>query len=198
MTAEPVLEHFLLTVDEYDRMVEVGILDRDSRVELLEGELVRMAPIGSRHASVTARLTDLLVPRCGQRALVVLANPIRLLPRSEPEPDLMIVRRRADYYSAGHPTAADALLVVEVSDSSIGKDRLVKVPIYARQGVPEVWIVDIDGDRVIVHTEPQNSDFRRIRTAHRGEELRPTMVPSVAITVDEVLGDLTDVRPAGE
>lgn len=189
MTVEPLLEHHLLTVDEYERMCELGIIDADSRIELLDGEMVKMAAIGSKHASVTVRLTDLLVPRCGQQALVVVANPLRLRPRSEPEPDLMIVHRRADYYVSGHPTEKDALLVVEVSDTSIGKDRLVKVPIYARQGVPEVWIVDIQGDRVIVHTEPSGGEYGLIRTAYRGEELRPTLLPAVAITVDEILGE---------
>lgn len=189
MTAEPVLERHLLTVDEYERMGELGILDRDSRVELLEGELVTMATLGSRHAGVVNRSTRLLNRRVGDDVLVTPGNPLRLPPRSEPEPDLMLVRFRADFYGSGHPTAADALLVVEVSDSSIGKDRLVKVPIYARQGVPEVWIVDIEGDRVIVHTEPAGGDYGLIRSARRGEELRPSLVSSVAITVDEVLGE---------
>ena len=189
MTAEPVLERHLLTVDEYERMGELGILDRDSRVELLEGELVKMATIGSRHASVVYRCSRLLNRRVGDDVLVSPGNPLRLPPRSEPEPDLMLVRFRPDYYSAGHPTAGEALLVLEVSDSSIGKDRLVKVPIYAREAVPEVWIVDVQGDRVIVHTQPSGGDYGLIRTAHRGEELRPTLVGTVAITVDEILGE---------
>ena len=103
----------------------------------------------------------------------------------------MLVRFRSDLYASGHPTAGDALLVMEVPDTSIGRGRLVKIPIYARQKVSEVWIVDIQGDRVIVHTQPSGGDYGLIRTAHRGETLRPTLLPSVAITVDEILGEPT-------
>jgi Uma2 family endonuclease len=189
MAADPLLERRLFTVDDYERMVEAGILDADSRVELLEGEIVTMAAIGSRHASIVNRVTRLLVRRVGDDVLVTPGNPLRLPPRSEPEPDLMLVRFRGDYYAAGHPTARDALLVVEVSDSSIGKDRAVKVPIYAGQGIPEVWVVDIGGDRVIVHTRPGDGDYGLVRSALRGEELRPMLVPEVAITIEEVLGE---------
>ncbi len=190
MTAETLLTTKRFTVDEYEQMVEAGILDSDSRVELLDGEIVEMAPIGSRHASVVNRSNYLLSSRLvGADVLISPGNPLRLPPRSEPEPDLMLVRFRTDFYASGHPTARDALLLIEVSDSSIGKDRLVKVPIYARQGVSEVWVVDIQGDRVIVHTQPSGGDYGLIRTARRGEELRPTLLPSVAITVDEILGE---------
>lgn len=189
MTADPVLERRLFSVDDYERMAEVGILDTDSRVELLEGEIVTMAAIGSRHAGVVNRATRLLNRRVGEDVLVTPGNPLRLPPRSEPEPDLMLVRFRPDFYSAGHPSARDTLLVIEVSDSSIGKDRTVKVPIYARQGIPEVWVIDVEGDRVIVHTRPGGGDYGLVRSAHRGEELRPALVSDVAITVDEVLGE---------
>lgn len=189
MTADPALERRLFTVDEYERMVEVGILDADSRVELLNGEIVKMATIGSPHASVVNRSNRLLTRRVDDDVLVVPGNPLRLPPQSEPEPDLMLVRFRTDYYKAGHPTAREALLVIEVSDSSLRTDRLVKVPIYAREGVSEVWVVDIEADRIFVHTQPSGGDYGLIRTAHRGDELRPTLVPSVAVTVEEILGE---------
>lgn len=189
MAADPVLEHQLFTVDEYERMVEVGILDADSRVELLNGEIVKMATIGSPHASVVNRTNRLLTRRVGDDVLVIPGNPLRLPPRSEPEPDLMLVRFRTDFYKAGHPTAGDALLLIEVSASSLRTDRLVKVPIYAREGVPEVWVVDIEGDRVFVHTRPADGEYGLVRAALRGEELRPGLVPSLAITVDEILGE---------
>lgn len=188
MTADPVLEHWLFTVDEYERMAEVGILDADARVELLEGEIVAMSPIGAPHASVVNRANRLFVQRLGDRAVVSVQHPLRLVPRSEPEPDLVIARDRADFYASAHPTAADALLVVEVSDSSLRKDRRVKVPIYARQGVVEVWIVDLAGQRILVHTDPVEGVYRQIRSAGPGEQLSPLALPELTIGVDEVLG----------
>lgn len=188
MTADPVLATKRFTVDEYERMGEVGILDADSRVELLDGKIVEMATIGSRHASVVNRANRLLAPRVGVEVLITPGGPLRLPPWSEPEPDLMLVPFRADYYASGHPTVREALLVIEVSDSSLRTDRQVKIPIYARQGVPEVWIADIQGDRVIVHIQPSGGEYGLVRMAHRGEDLRPSLVPSVAITVDEILG----------
>lgn len=188
MTADPVLNHWRFTVDEYERMVEVGILDADSRVELLDGEIVEMSPIKPLHASVTDRMNRLLVLRLGETALVRVANPLRLVPRSEPEPDLNVVRYRCDYYAEAHPTAADTFVVIEVSDSSLRMDLRVKIPIYAQQGIPEVWVVDIDGKRILVHTEPIDGGYRKVRTAHVGDVLTPLELPKLNITVKEIFG----------
>lgn len=188
MTADPVLDHWRFTVEEYERMVEVGILGADSRVELLDGEIVAMSPIKPPHASITDRMNDFLVRRRGERALVKVANPLRLVPRSEPEPDLLIARYRSDFYAEAHPTAADTFVVIEVSDSSLRMDLGVKVPIYARQGIPEVWIVDIAGKRVLVHADPVDGRYREVRTAVVGETLTPQALPDLMITVDEIFG----------
>jgi Uma2 family endonuclease len=191
MTAEPLLTTMRFTVEDYERMSEVGILRPESRVELLDGEIVEMSPIGPPHSSVVNRMTRLLVQRVGEQAVVVVQNPLRLVPSSEPEPDFVLAAERADFYGSAHPTASDVLVVIEVSDSSLRRDRLVKVPIYAREWIPEVWIVDIGGGRVHVHTDPADGEYRLIRTAYRGEELRPTLLSSVMITVDEILGGPT-------
>lgn len=188
MTADPVLDHWRFSVEEYERMAEMGILEADARVELLDGEIVTMSPFGSPHASVLARMNRTVVRRVGERAVVFVQSPLRLLPRSEPEPDLLIARTRADFYSTGHPTAADALLVVEVSDSSLRRDQLVKVPIYARELVVEVWIVDVVGQRVLVHTDPIDGAYVKVREAEPGEQLRPVALPELTIGVEEIFG----------
>jgi Uma2 family endonuclease len=139
-----VLQRHRLTVDEYYRMAEAGVLAPDAHVELIEGEVVDMAPMKSRHASVVARLLATLQRAVGDQALVWCQLPLRLDPKSEPEPDLMLLRPRTDFYAQAHPGADDVLLLIEVSDSSLDYDRGVKLPLYARHRVAEVWIVDLD------------------------------------------------------
>lgn len=189
MTAEPVLDRWRFSVEAYEQMAEVGILGADARVELLDGEIVEMAPVGPRHSGAVNRLTRFMVQRAGDQAIVVVQNPLRLLPRSEPEPDLVLAVDRADFYGSAHPTAADVILVVEVSESSLRRDQLVKVPIYARERIPEVWIVDVAAERVIVYTEPAAGAYQTVRVVGRGQQLSPALLPSLAITADEILGE---------
>ncbi len=124
------------TVAEYHRMAEAGVLGEDDRVELLEGEIVQMTPIGSRHAACVARLTHLFVDRLQGRAQVNVQNPVHLSERSEPQPDLALLRPRPDFYARAHPGPADVLLLVEVAETSSDVDWTVKIPLYAGAGVP--------------------------------------------------------------
>ncbi|MDN5930932.1 MAG: Uma2 family endonuclease [Pseudonocardia sp.] len=189
MTAEPMVDlRRRFTVEEYERMGEVGILDPGERVELLDGEIVAMSPIGPRHASVVDVIAEELTLQLARRAAVRVQNPIRLLPRSEPQPDIVVARRRRDRYAGSHPTAEDTLLVIEVADSSLPTDRAIKLPIYARQEIVEVWIVDLAAEVVHVHTDPTDGSYRAVRTARRGETLTPVEVPDVALAVEDVLG----------
>jgi Uma2 family endonuclease len=119
------------TVDEYYRMAEAGILRPDERVELIEGEIIEMAAIGSRHAAFVKRLNRMLVRGVGARGVVSVQDPVRLSELSEPEPDLAVLEYRADCYAAAHPTPADTLLIVEVADTTLGWDRGRKAPLYA-------------------------------------------------------------------
>ena len=148
-----------LTVDEYYRMAEVGLLSPDDRTELIEGEIIHMPPIGPTHASVLAFLSDRLVPRAGVTAQVRLQSPIRFPPRSEPEPDVALVVARSDRYRKAHPVARDVLLLMEVSDSTLRYDLDVKGRLYATHGIPEYWVVDLVDDRVWRHRRPSGRQY---------------------------------------
>src|SRR6476620_10907112 len=133
-------------VDDYYRMAEVGILSRGDRVELIEGEIVDMAPIGSAHGGTVVALTELVARLVADgKVLVSVQGPLRLDPHNEPQPDLMLLRPRADRSRNSHPTAADVLLLVEVADNSLAYDHGPRLALYARHSVPEVWVVDLHG-----------------------------------------------------
>jgi Uma2 family endonuclease len=137
-----------ITVDEYYRMAEVGLLAPDARTELIEGEVIEMPPIGSPHASTVYRLHSRLASALGDSAQVRVEQPVRLDDYSEPQPDLTVVLPRVDSYWARHPGAADMLLAIEVSQSSLHRDRNLKIPLYARHQVPEVWLMDLEHYRI--------------------------------------------------
>ena len=153
-----------ITVDEYYRMGEVGLIGPDERVELIEGEIIDMAPIGSDHASFVIQLTNLLVKAVQDKAIVSVQNPVRLSNRSEPEPDFAILRPRADFYRKQLPTAADALLIVEVSNTSERYDREIKLPLYAAHGVPEVWVISIEQQSLTVYRTPTGDRYQHEQT----------------------------------
>jgi Uma2 family endonuclease len=177
------------TVEEYDRMAEVGILTADDRVELLDGEIIEMAPIYPPHSSVVDRLTRLFTARLGERAIVRVGGPIALVEQdSEPQPDLTLLRPRVDFYSHRHPRPADVLLAVEVMDSSVERDRRLKLPIYARAGLAEVWLVDIPASSIDVFRQPEPGGYRSTATRQRGGRLAAAAFPEVTYTVDEILG----------
>jgi Uma2 family endonuclease len=188
MAADPMVDlRRRFTVDEYELMGRAGVLG-DDRTELLDGEIVLMSPIGPRHASVVDTLTEALYSLALGRVAIRVQNPVRLIPRSEPQPDIVVARRRRDRYSSAHPTSEDTLLVVEVADSSLHTDRAIKLPIYAREGIVEVWIIDLTGGVVYVHTDPAHGAYRTIRTLRPGEMLVPTAVEDVELPVAEILG----------
>jgi len=177
------------TLDEYHRMGEAGILDEDERVELIDGEIVPMTPIGPPHASVVARINAALSARLGRRAVVWTQNPVTLRrQRSEFQPDLALLRRRRDFYRAGHPGPEDALLVVEVMDSSAARDRRVKLPIYARGGVREVWLVDLKTATLEVHRRPEASAYRICRVLGRDDSVCPRAFPRERFSIRSLIG----------
>ncbi len=174
-----------LTVDEYHRAVYAGTLYEDDPVELIEGRLVLRQPIGSRHASTVARLDRLLSRAVGDRAVVWVGNPVRLPTHSEPQPDLMLLKPRDDDYAQALPSAADALLLVEVSDSTLYFDRRVKVPLYARHGIAEVWLVDLEHRRLVAFTQPAADGYRVERTLDSGV-VAAELLPQAQLSVEEL------------
>jgi Uma2 family endonuclease len=184
---EPV-ERRLFDVDEYHRMAEVGILTDEDRVELIDGEILTMSPIGARHVRCVMFLNETFVRRLAGRALVSPQNPVRLHRRSEPEPDVVLLRPPLERYADTIPGPSDTLLVVEVADTSQYRDRVIKLPRYAAVGVPEVWIVDLGASAVDVHREASPDGYRSARHAERGDAVAPEAFPDLAIPVDDILG----------
>jgi len=175
------------TIHEYHRMGEAGVLSEDDRVELLDGEIVQMTPIWIPHASSVDRLTALLIRRLGTRAIVRVQGPIILNRYSEPRPDLAVLAARDDFYSTAHPRPRDVLLAIEVMDTSRGYDRTLKLPLYARTEVREVWLVDLVERAVDVYRRPALRGYRQERRYVAGETLAPLAFPRVRLRVDEVL-----------
>jgi Uma2 family endonuclease len=194
IAAEPSLAEarpiFRLGVETYHQMIHTGLFDEDDRVELIEGELHAMTPIHPDHAGKNNRLNRLLNKRVGDAALVSVQNPLTLAPRSEPEPDLMLLRPRDDFYEDANPTPADTLLVIEICDSSLRYDREVKVPLYAAHDIPEVWLVDLQHRRLEVYREPYrepgNEGYRLMLRPAPSEEIAPVLLPSVRLRVSEI------------
>jgi Uma2 family endonuclease len=175
------------TREEYHRMAEAGILREDDRVELIEGEIVLMTPIGRRHAACVAELNRLLVPAVGQRALLWPQNPITLPDESEPQPDIVLLRPRADRYLQDDAHPEDVLLLIEVADTSQRYDRRVKLPLYGRAGVPEVWIVDLPGEVVEVCRHPASSGYTQVERVGRDGLVAPAVFPDIVLSVDTIL-----------
>ncbi len=178
-----------LTVDEYYRMAEAGLLAPDARVELIEGEIIDMAPIGDRHGGVESHLHTLLTRAVGELAIVRGELPVRLSEYSEPQPDLAIVKFRDDYYKSRHPTADDTLLIIEISQTTLRYDREIKVPLYARHGVPEVWILDLNGNQLLVHRSPSMAagTYQDVSVTTCPGKIEITSLPGVALDLAGVL-----------
>ena len=176
-----------IDVDEYYRMAEVGILRPDERVELLNGRIVQMPPISPRHAYVVSSLHEaLLTALCG-RAVVSCRAPVRLNRISEPEPDVRIVVGPHERYAHAHPNPRDALLLVEVSDSTLAHDKGEKLEAYARASVLEYWVVDLVHERVDVYADPEGERYDAHRIVGRGEFIAPQAFPNDSIAVDDIL-----------
>lgn len=162
LTLEPPLTRHRLTVDQYHRMAETGVLEPDARVELLNGEIVDMAPIGSLHSSGVNRLQLLLIEALARRAVVLGQSAMRLSDHSEPQPDIAVLKLRDDFYARSLPTPADALLVVEVADSTLKHDLTLKAALYAAAGIAEYWVIDVSGSRLHQHRKPQGEVYAEV------------------------------------
>ncbi|MFO1420865.1 MAG: Uma2 family endonuclease [Candidatus Competibacteraceae bacterium] len=173
------------TVAEYHRMGEVGLLNEDSRVELIDGEIVEMAPIGSAHGGNVNRFIRLFSKVVGGKAIVAAQNPVVLSGYAEPQPDISILRWRADDYEQSNPHPEDVLLLIEVSDSTLRYDRDVKIPLYAKNGIPEVWLLDIPDRKLEIYREPINGEYRQ-RDCRQTGQIAPMLCPDAIIDLTEL------------
>ncbi|MBI5784863.1 MAG: Uma2 family endonuclease [Rhodocyclales bacterium] len=174
------------SVVEYHRIAESGLLGENDRVELIEGEMIDMAPIGSRHAFIVNRLSQAFsVGGTKGQYLVSTQNPVCLGDRSEPQPDIALLK--SGNYMDALPMASDVLLIVEVSDTTLEYDREVKLGLYARHGIPEVWLIDVNAGELTVYREPAEGQYRLIRKPMSAEAVSPQMVSGVAISLAGIL-----------
>jgi len=186
MPATSVLKR-LFTVKEYYQMFESGLFANE-RVELIRGEIIKMSPIGRRHAACVDRCNYTFAHKLGTKVIIRIQNPVALDNTSEPEPDVMVLSYKEDFYRSGHPQPADVLLLIEVADSTVDSDRQLKIPLYAEDGIVEVWLVDINNACVEVYRQPTATGYQEILQFHRGQNLSILAFPEVNITVDEILG----------
>lgn len=176
-----------LTVHDYHRMAETGVLAPDARVELIEGEIIDTAPLGKDHLSVVDQLTRLFVSAVGDEAIVRVQGSVRLSQITEPEPDLMLLKPRADFYRSRLATGDDMLLVIEVSESSLRYDREIKVPLYARHGTPEAWIFDLQHNQLLVYGGLADGAYRTNAVVTEPKQMIVAALPDIAIDLAGVL-----------
>jgi Uma2 family endonuclease len=184
MISQPDFHRYRLTVRDFHRIAEAGVIAPDARVELIDGEMYEMAPIGTAHAAIVARLTMALVRAAGDDHIVRVQNPVVLDDRTELYPDIAVVRRRDDDYLASAPTAGDTVLLIEVGDTTVNADRRIKLPRYLARGAPEVWLVAIPERRVVVTTADGTS--RNIDTG----PLTCTALPALALSCEQLFRGL--------
>ncbi|MEO1430531.1 MAG: Uma2 family endonuclease [Cyanobacteria bacterium J06633_8] len=177
------------SVEQFHKMAESGILNEDDRVELIRGEIIEMAAIGTKHAACVRRLNNVLPKKLGDRAIISVQNPVGLDDSSEPQPDVVLLKPREDFYASAHPQPKDVFLIIEVADSTIKYDREVKIPLYAEEGVVEVWLVDINSECVEVYREPANGVYQKVDKFNRGKSLIIQAFGDVSISVDDILGN---------
>ena len=187
----------LFTRKEYHTMGKAGVFEHKERVELMEGEIISMSPVGSRHSACILLMTELFYEsgRLTGRAHIHSQNPVVVSDTSEPEPDLMLLTYREDRYASEKPRPQDILLLVEVADTSLDYDRNVKLPRYAQAGIPEVWIANLRDDRIEAHTEPTPQGYRSTRIYTLGDTISPTAFPDFQIAVSDIIPARPNPQP---
>jgi Uma2 family endonuclease len=185
MSAELQKWHF--NVDQYYRLAEAGVLKPDDRVELIEGEIIKMPPIGSPHASSVTRANYALEPFTRHKFIVSIQNPVRLSDFSEPVPDIALLKPRPDFYAERHPRPEDVLLIIEVADTTLLSDRNVKIPLYARHGIPECWLVNLPKKIIEVYYDLMDEVYRKALKCNREEVLTSPTVPGLSLKVSEII-----------
>jgi Uma2 family endonuclease len=188
--AKPQVKNFRFNISQYHQMSEAGILSENDQVELINGEIIEMSPIGRRHTACVNRLNSVFSQLLGKKVIVAVQNPIILNNLSEPEPDIALLQPRADFYESGHPQPQDIFLLIEVADSSLEYDRDVKIPLYASSGITEVWLVDIYEQVIIVYRYPSENGYSDIQKLSRGEKMSIQAFSEINLVVDDILGSI--------
>lgn len=179
----------LFDVDDYHRMAEAGILSEDDRVELIDGEILAMTPIGPRHNASVNRANHTLGKIVGDHAIVQVQGSVRLDRFREPQPDIALLRPQPDFYASRLPGPPDILLLIEIAESSLHYDREVKARIYAQSGVQEYWLIDLDDRSASCYRDPRGGAYQTLRQCHPGQSIAPEALPQCAIAVDMLLAD---------
>jgi Uma2 family endonuclease len=182
------IERHRFTVDDYSRMLQSGILTEDDRVELIDGEVVEMSPIGSLHTGTVKQLAELLFGRLAGRVNIGVQDPVELSDYTEPQPDISVLRRRTDYYKGGHAGPDDVLLIIEVGDTSAAYDREEKLPRYALAGIPEVWLVDLEQFVVTQYASPRGNAYEHAQVHVRGQTIDCRSIADLRVAVVDILG----------
>lgn len=180
--------HFPITVEMYHIMAEKGAFHPEDRVELIEGEIFDMSPIGSLHARCVNFLTHYLNVLLNGKFIVNIQNPIILDDKSEPQPDISILKYRDDFYKDATPQASDVVLVIEVADTSVSFDRNRKLRRYAAAGIPEAWLIDLESEHVEVHVQPSGDTYELVKIYQRGKNVVSETIPSINLSADKILG----------
>jgi Uma2 family endonuclease len=186
MSTEVIKKRF--TVDEYYRMAEVGILRPEDRVELIDGEIIQMSPVGHRHMARVNRSNSLFIRAFGEKAVVSPQNPVQLSDWTEPQPDIVVFKPKSDFYESKKPTSRDVLLVLEISDTTLRYDMKIKLPHFAAALIPEVWIQDINGDCLHVFRQPQGNRYVTAMQLKRGDFVHALAFPEIRLSIDDLLG----------
>lgn len=184
------IQRRLFTVQEYHLMAEAGVFRDNERVELIAGEIIQMEAIGRRHAARVDRLAELFYDRLRRFAIIRVQNPICLDDLSEPQPDIALVQRRTDFYEESLPNSGDILLLVEVADSTVNYDRTVKVPNYARSGIREVWLWDLEANCLEVYRNPTANGYSSMQKFECGASISPLAFPELEVSIDRILGSI--------
>ena len=178
----------LFTADEVIRMAEAGIFGPEERIELIDGEILEMAPAGNRHVICVNRATAFFTEAFGRRAIVSIQNVVHLNIHNMPQPDVVVFKPQADFYAAGPPTPADVCFLVEVSDTTLRRDRNVTLPRFAEAGIQEVWIEDLKHDQILVYRDPAGRQYRSCQTLGPGDSIAPFALPETNFRVEDLLG----------
>lgn len=181
----------LFTTDDVLKMDEAGLFGPEERIELIDGEIIEMTPVGDRHIMCVNRANVFFVEAFGRTAMVSIQNPVHLNMYNMPQPDVVVFKPRSDFYASERPTPADVLLIVEVSDSTLRRDRNIKLPRFAASGIPEVWIEDLQHDVILVYRDLEGGQYRTQRTVQRGDSISPLAFPNSVFRVDDLIGDET-------